>query len=178
MSLKKTKKRKKFSRMRGSKTHEGGARKKRKGSGHRGGKGMSGTGKRADHKKTLITKKYGHNYFGKRGITSRKTQKDKGKKINIGNISLNIKSYLDKGRAKKTGKGIEISFKDYKILGKGDVNEKLIIKAEKASKSALKKVNSAGGEIILSDKTEKKKSRKKPEIKKADKKQNQIKEEK
>ena len=47
-------------------THGTGARKKAKGTGHRGGKGMSGSGKRADHKKTLITKLYGHKYFGKR----------------------------------------------------------------------------------------------------------------
>ena len=54
-----TKTRKKSSRMhgKGMGTHGGGARKKRKGSGHRGGKGMSGSGKRADHKKTLVTKK-------------------------------------------------------------------------------------------------------------------------
>ena len=69
----KVKKRKKISRMRGRGmgTHGGGARKKRKKSGHRGGTGMSGSGKRADHKKTLITKLYGHSYFGKKGITSK-----------------------------------------------------------------------------------------------------------
>ena len=52
----KTKKRKKSSRMHGRKagTHGWGARKKHKKSGHRGGKGMAGTGKRADQKKTLI----------------------------------------------------------------------------------------------------------------------------
>ena len=51
-------KRKKVSRMhgRGMGTHGWGARKKHKKSGHRGGTGMSGTGKRADNKKTLITK--------------------------------------------------------------------------------------------------------------------------
>jgi len=67
----KIKKRKKSLRMHGHGmgTHGGGARKKRKGSGHRGGKGMAGTGKRADHKKTLITKLYGNKYFGKQGVT-------------------------------------------------------------------------------------------------------------
>jgi large subunit ribosomal protein L15 len=61
----KIKKRKKSTRMhgRGMGTHGGGARKKRKGSGHRGGIGMAGTGKRADQKKTLILKLYGNNYF-------------------------------------------------------------------------------------------------------------------
>ena len=70
----KTKKRKKFSRMHGRNmgTAGHGARKKSKGKGHRGGKGLSGSGKRADHKKTLITKKYGHGYFGKKGKTLEK----------------------------------------------------------------------------------------------------------
>ena len=55
MKLKKTKKAKG---LRGSKTHGWGAKKKHMGSGHRGGFGMAGTGKRADQKKTLMIKKY------------------------------------------------------------------------------------------------------------------------
>ncbi len=80
----KVKKRKKVSRMRGRGmgTHGRGARKKGKGKGHKGGKGMAGSGKRADHKKTLITKLYGKRYFGKQGITSKRTKKKKENKIN------------------------------------------------------------------------------------------------
>jgi large subunit ribosomal protein L15 len=147
----KRKKRKKTSRMHGRKmgTHGHGARKKRKKSGHRGGVGMSGSGKRADHKKTLITKLYGHGYFGKKGITSKKTRKDKRKRINLGDIESNIERHLKKGLAKKTDKGFEINLEDYKILGEGDVKNKLIIKAKEASKSALEKLKKTGGEIIL-----------------------------
>src|SRR3989338_10894572 len=92
MSMRKTKKRKKVSRMRGrgQGTHGWGARKKHKGSGHRGGKGMAGTGKRADQKKTLITKLYGHGYFGKKGVTSKSSKKDKRKRINLGMIQNNL----------------------------------------------------------------------------------------
>ncbi|RLG13518.1 hypothetical protein DRN69_05460 [Candidatus Pacearchaeota archaeon] len=43
----------------------------------------------------------------------------------------------------------EINLKDYKILGQGDVKNKLIIKAKEASKSAIEKVKKAGGEILL-----------------------------
>jgi len=77
----KIKKRKKSSRMHGRKmgTHGTGARKNKRKSGNRGGRGLAGTGKRADQKKTLITKLYGHGYFGKQGITSKKTEKDKRK---------------------------------------------------------------------------------------------------
>ena len=142
----KIKKRTKSSRMhgRGMGTHGGGARKKRKGSGHRGGKGMSGSGKRADHKKTFITKKFGGKYFGKQGVTSRGTKIDKTKKINLGNIEKNIDKY-----GEKKGGLIEVNLPDYKILGDGEVKSRLIIKAKGASKSAIEKNKKTGGKIIL-----------------------------
>ena len=143
------KKRKKSSRMHGRKmgTHGWGSRKQHRSSGNRGGKGMSGSGKRADHKKTLITKLYGGKYFGKQGITSKGTQKDKSNRINLQLIERNIQSY-----GKKTDKGFEINLSSYKILGTGEVKNKLIIKAKEASKSAIDKVERAGGEIILPNK--------------------------
>ena len=152
----KTKKRKKSSRMHGMNmgTHGGGARKKRKGSGHRGGKGMSGSGKRADHKKTLVIKLYGNKYFGKQGITSRGTKRDTRKRINLQQIEMNLEKYGKKGKD-----GWKVDLKDYKILGMGKVlqggvlpkgaKNKLIIKAKEASKTAENKVKKAGGEIIL-----------------------------
>jgi len=142
----KTKKRRKSSRMhgRGMGTHGGGARKKRKGSGHKGGKGMSGSGKRADQKKTLITKLYGSKYFGKQGITSKKTERDKRERINLQQVQENLEKY-----GKKSGDKFEIDLKDYKILGEGKVKNKLIIKAKEASKSAIEKVKKSGGEIIF-----------------------------
>ena len=44
--------------------------KKRRGAGNRGGRGMAGSGKRADQKKPTILKLYGSSYFGKRGEKS------------------------------------------------------------------------------------------------------------
>jgi large subunit ribosomal protein L15 len=139
----KTHKRKKKGRMYGKNmgTHGGGARKKRKGSGHRGGKGMSGSGKRADHKKTLVQKLHGHGYFGKKGITSIGTKRDKRDRINLGQIQKEIGKY-------KNEKG-EIVLKNYKILGKGEIKEKITIRAKEASKSAIEKVKEKGGEIVL-----------------------------
>ncbi len=140
----KIRKRKKSSRMDGSGTHGWGARKKHKKSGHRGGKGMSGSGKRADQKKTLITKLYGNKYFGKQGITSRGTKRDTRKRINLGDIEKNLEKYGKLGKD-----GWEIDLSDYKILGTGEVKNKLIIKAKQASKSAIDKVKKMGGEILL-----------------------------
>ena len=136
----KTHKRTKSSRQNGRKmgTHGSGARKKNQGSGHRGGKGMSGSGKRADHKKTLVNKLYGHKYFGKQGITSRGTKRDKLNRINVGEIQ------------DKYAPG-EIKLLKYKILGKGEITGKYIITCFQASKSAIEKVKKAGGEIIVKE---------------------------
>ena len=124
--------------------HGWGARKKHKKTGHRGGKGMSGSGKRADQKKTLITKLYGNKYFGKQGITSRGTKRDIRKRINLQTIEINLEKY-----GKKIGDKFEIDLSDYKILGTGEVKNRLNIKAKEASKSAIEKVKKKGGEIIF-----------------------------
>jgi large subunit ribosomal protein L15 len=163
MATTKTHKRKKVSRMHGRKmgTHGWGARKKHKKSGHRGGTGMAGTGKRGDTKITLVTKLYGHDYFGKQGITSKKTKRDTRQRINLQQIEKNLEKY-----GKKTTKGWEINLEKYKILGEGEIKEKLIIKAREASESALKKVKKAGGEIILPKKEKIEKAKDEEEEKK------------
>lgn len=121
-----------------------GFRKKHKKKGHKGGVGMSGTGKRADQKKTLVLKLYGNSYFGKQGITSKGTERDKRKRINLGRIEQNIESY-----GKKEGDKWVINLENYKILGDGEVKNKLFIKAKDFSENAKKKVEEKGGEIIL-----------------------------
>ena len=131
-----------------------GARKNKRKSGNKGGCGMSGTGKRADHKKTLITKLYGNKYFGKQGVTSRGTKRDIRLRINLGQVELNLPTYEKKGIAKKTAKGYEINLSKYKILGSGTVTQKLFITAKEASLSAIEKIKKAGGEIILPTKKE------------------------
>lgn len=130
----KTKKRKKFSRMRGSHTHKRGAMKRARGRGHRGGTGMAGSGKKADQKKSKILALYGNNYFGK--------DKTLRKKVSIKLKSINLRDIKTKGKK-------EINLIGYKILSMGDVKEKLTITASAASKLALDKVKKAGGDIIL-----------------------------
>ncbi len=144
----KTHKRKKDSRAhgKGMGTHGWGARKMHRKSGIRGGKGMSGSGKRGDQKKTLVTKLYGHNYFGKQGVTSRGTKRDTRQRINLQTINLHLEKY-----GKKVGDKWELNLAKYKILGTGEVKEKLVIKALEASKSAIEKVKKAGGEIIVKE---------------------------
>ncbi len=119
----KTHKRKKVTRQhgRGMGTHGTGSRKNQRHSGAKGGKGMSGSGKRADHKKSLVIKLYGHGYFGKQGITSKGTKRDTRKRINLKQIELSLEKY-----GKKKGDSFEINLSSYKILGEGEVKNKLI----------------------------------------------------
>ena len=140
----KTHKRKKYSRAhgRGMGTAGLGSRKNNRSSGNRGGTGMSGTGKRADHKKTLVTKEYGHGYFGKQGITSKGTKRDKRDRINVGEIE-------------KYAKNGKVELKSYKILGAGEIKSKLTVYAKEASATAIAKVKKAGGEIVIEGEKEK-----------------------
>lgn len=142
-------KRTKRSRYRGTHTHSTGQKKRKRGKGHRGGVGMAGTGKRADHKKTriLLQEKA---YFGKDGFFSHK------KKLKI----INVQDLEEKAGDKK-----ELNLKNYKILSNGEIKKALVITASAASKAAIEKVKAAGGEIKIIQKQEKK-VEKKPEDKK------------
>jgi large subunit ribosomal protein L15 len=140
----KVKKSKKSKKWRGNTTHGHGARKKWKGSGHHGGCGMAGTGKRADHKKSLIIKLFGNNYFGKQGMTSKSTQKKRANVMNLKDIEKNLVALT-----KKYGKGKELELKGYKILGEGELKEALTIRAKAFSESAKQGIEKAGGKAIL-----------------------------
>lgn len=140
----KIKKKRKATKWRGNTTHGHGARKKWKKSGHHGGVGMAGTGKRADHKKSMIIKLFGNNYFGKQGITSRSTVRVINDVMNLDDLQRNIHSIK-----KKHEKNGVIELKRYKILGEGELKEKLKIKARAFSEGAKSKIEKAGGEAIL-----------------------------
>ncbi|MBT4376341.1 hypothetical protein HOD29_03120 [archaeon] len=144
----KTTKRSKSSRMsgKGMGTHGSGSRKNKRKSGHKGGNGMAGSGKRADHKKTLVLKLYGNKYFGKQGITSRGTKRDTRQRINVGDIETNLEKY-----GRKVKEGYEVNLKNYKILGKGEVKEKLIVECLEISKSAKEKIEKAGGSVKVKE---------------------------
>ncbi|MBS3093302.1 uL15 family ribosomal protein [Candidatus Pacearchaeota archaeon] len=146
----KVKKQRKSKRQRGQTTYGHGARKKWKGSGHRGGKGMAGSGKRADQKKTLVNKLYGNDYFGKKGVTSRKTEKDRNKVMNLGAIEKNYDHLM-----KKHGENGTLELKDYKILGEGEIRKvKLVVR--EISETALEKIKKAGGDVeVIKKKVEK-----------------------
>jgi len=131
-------KRKKNMRQRGSKTHGWGAMKKHRGAGNRGGRGMAGSGKRADQKKPSIIKEYGlKNYFGKHGFKRPQKILNHDKIMNVGDLNF------DKQEIDLQELGID------KLLGKGKPNKKYIIKVKSCSQKAKEKIESSGGEISL-----------------------------
>lgn len=141
--------RKKSTRFRGSRSHKRGFKKKARGSGHRGGFGMAGTGKRGDQKKTMVLNLYGNDYFGKDQTLRRGKVLPRPKEINLDTILKNIDSFVKQGKAKDAKGSYEIDLFGYKILANGDVKTKLFIRASSASASAIEKVKRAGGEIFL-----------------------------
>lgn len=153
----KIKKRTKVRRYRGSKGHGGGFRQKRRGKGNKGGKGMSGTGKRSSQKMqsgTILAREHGfEKYFGRQGYTSASTFKKPNEVLNLNDIQ---KVYAGQK---------EIKLEGYKILGEGE-GFAATIHARVASKSAVEKMEKAGGKLILSSaKEEKAEEKPKPAVK-------------
>lgn len=129
-------KKKKVTKYRGSKTHGGGSKKKRRGAGSRGGRGMAGSGKRADQKKPTILKLYGNKYFGRFGFKRPQQIVKKIRTINL--FELN----------KIQGEKINLKELGYdKLLGKGKINKKITVQVDYASKNAIEKIKQSGGTI-------------------------------
>lgn len=133
-------KRTKFSRQRASHTHGYGGKKKHRGAGSRGGRGLAGTGKRGDQKKPSFWKD--KKYFGKYGFKKKGIKKDI-KAVNLDYIEENINLFLKEGIVDLKQLGYN------KLLGRGNVKSKLKIKVESASAKAIEKVKKTGGEVIL-----------------------------
>lgn len=129
---------------RGSKTHGCGSMKKRRGAGHRGGRGAAGSGKRGDAKKPSI---WGGNYFGKHGFTSRFK---KINTINFKEIEIKLPKLIKKGLAKENKGIFEIDLTKIgydKLLSTGKITKKLNIKVTSFSKLAAEKIKKAGGKL-------------------------------
>lgn len=146
-------KRKKVQKQRGNKTHGYGSMKKHRGAGHRGGRGMAGTGKRADTKKQSIL--HDKKYFGKHGFKTRKAKiKRLLKRVNVSQLQEQLKKLVTKEgsifKVNITGKRDKFT----KILSKGEIKDKWEITLFKGqiSKRAQEKVEKAGGKIILIEK--------------------------
>lgn len=128
---------------RGYKSHGWGSKKKHRGKGSHGGKGMAGTGKRADTKKPTIINLYGNDYFGKRGFIV--PQSKPYEAINIRDLNILL---VKKGITK------EINLKDFgyeKLLATGELHTPIKITVERASAHAIEKVKNAGGSVVIKE---------------------------
>src|SRR3989344_4882356 len=120
--------RKKNKRMRGAKTTHGyGAKKKHRGAGNKGGKGMAGSGKRADQKKPTINNLYGNDYFGRFGFKRPQKMLKKIKSINLEILDKKLNRFLDERLIIKEGEFYVVDVNDLgynKVLAKGKIKNK------------------------------------------------------
>lgn len=153
--------RKKSIKFRGHHTHGYGSKKKHRGSGHQGGVGMAGTGKRADQKKPSIWKD--KKFFGRHGFSS--IMKIHFKALNIFYIEEHFDTLLKAGKIKKEGDAYSFNLADFKcnkLLASGTVSRKYKIVTDYASKAAIAKVSEKGGSVttrparVFPDSTKKK----------------------
>ncbi|MBN2111515.1 uL15 family ribosomal protein [Candidatus Woesearchaeota archaeon] len=140
-------KRKKNTRQRGTQTHGWGSKKKHRGAGNRGGKGMAGTGKRGDAKKPCIWKE---RYFGKFGFKKKNIQV-KIKAITIKTVDQMIEKWAKMKLAEEKGGVVAVDLEKIgynKLLSNGKISKKIKISVPYASAKAVEKIKSAGGEIV------------------------------
>jgi large subunit ribosomal protein L15 len=137
----------KIRKMRGSRTVGGGSSKKRKGAGHRGGRGMAGSHK---HKWTWIVK-YDPNHFGKYGFKRPPRSISTVNTVNLDYLDEKYEELLKNDLVQKENEEmiIDVTVLGYnKVLAKGKLTKPLIIKSPKFSNSAIKKIEEAGGKIL------------------------------
>jgi len=141
----------KIRKQRGSRTHGWGRVGQHRAGGSRGGHGKAGFHK---HKWAYVIK-YEPDYFGKKGFTSPKSVRQKVNAINVGVLDETAENLSTK---KENGEFlIDLESLGYtKLLGTGNVTKPLIIKVSSCSKSAAKKIEEAGGQVLI--KSEKLKS--------------------
>ncbi len=94
--------------------------------------------------------------IGKKGFTPINTTPEVA--INVRDLGLNLEKFLETGTAKQAGNRIEIDLGQLgfnKLLGDGKINQPLRVIVEKCSERAAEKINRAGGEVVLPEKSEK-----------------------
>jgi len=139
-------------RQRGSRTHGGGSHKKRRGAGHRGGRGRAGRDK---HEKALYPPR------GKSGFKRPQKTDTVVKTINIRELDEDAIVLAERGLAEASGDGYTIDARDVvedgyeadvvKLLGAGQVHDALEVTADAFSADAQEALKAAGGDAVLSE---------------------------
>ena len=135
---------KKIRKLRGSRSVGGGCTKKRRGAGHRGGRGQAGGNKH--HWTWMVINDPKH--FGKYGFKRPQKTIQKFKPVNLGYIDNEIETLLaDEIATKEDGQIVlDVTELGYnKVLAKGSLSSAMTIKAPMFSKGAISKIEEAGG---------------------------------
>ncbi|ADZ09048.1 50S ribosomal protein L15P [Methanobacterium lacus] len=137
----------KICKLRGSRTVAGGCSKKRRGAGNRGGKGLAGGHKH--HWSWMV--KFDPKHFGKYGFKRPQGTSQVFNPVNVDFLDENSDKLLSQGVATEEDNKIIIDVTELgynKVLGKGKISKALTIKAPQFSKSAVSKIENAGGEAL------------------------------
>jgi large subunit ribosomal protein L15 len=138
---------KRIKRIRGTRTCGGGSAKKRRGKGSRGGVGHAGA--------------YAHHFVWslKRGIIKGQHPskphpygRSDDTAMNVGELEEMLPELIVAGKAEEKDGGVYLDAEKLgiqKILGKGNVTKKLMLKVSKVSKTAQEKIEQVGGSIEL-----------------------------
>ena len=149
---------KKVRKMRGTRTHGYGRVGQHRKAGQRAGKGKTTQWKKSKKSYYLKQKELGFPDpdwdFGKRGF---KRPQDINRiyqvnALNVKDLDSKIEELTKNNIASKSGNTYTIDLKDVniqKILGRGEINKKINISVNKASKRAIEKIESAGGNVTL-----------------------------
>lgn len=149
---------KKVRKMRGTRTHGYGRVGQHRKAGQRAGKGKTTQLKKSKKSYYLKQKELGFPDpdwdLGKQGF---KRPQDINRiyqvnALNVKDLDSKIEDLTKKNIASKSGNTYTIDLKDVniqKILGRGEINKKINISVNKASKRAIEKIESAGGRVTL-----------------------------
>jgi large subunit ribosomal protein L15 len=142
-------------RQRGSRTHGGGSHKKRRGAGHRGGRGRAGRDK---HEQYLYPP------LGKSGFKRPQKVQEQVETINVRELDEDAVVLAAEGVAEETDDGYEVDVRDVvedghdadavKVLAGGQVHESLTVHADAFSDGAREALEAAGGEAVLTERGE------------------------
>jgi large subunit ribosomal protein L15 len=142
-------------RQRGSRTHGGGSHKKRRGAGHRGGRGRAGRDK---HEQYLYPP------LGKSGFKRPQKVQEEIETINVRELDEDAVVLAADGLAEETDDGYEVDVRDIvedghevdavKVLAAGQVHEALTVHADAFSDDAREAIEAAGGEAVLTERGE------------------------
>ncbi len=138
---------KKKKKNRGSRTHGRGIKGGR-GAGERGGRGKAGLQK---HKWKSIVKE-DKDYFGPKGFSRPQGLVDEKEVINIYQLEQRIDDFIQEGYASKKGSGYKIDLVKAgydKLLSRGHTRFQMDIKVPSSSEKAVRKIEEAGGEVII-----------------------------